>query len=71
MAMKPVSMPKIREIIRLESLGGFSNRQIAVSCNVSPTTVSKVLKAAAEAELLVWPLPELTEMEFRKRLFGP
>ena len=71
MARKPVSMRKIREIIRLGSSGGLSKRQIAASCNVSPTTASKVLKAAAEAELLVWPLPELTEVELRERLFGP
>jgi len=71
MARKPVSMRKIREIIRLGSSGGLSARQIASSCRVSPTTASKVLKAAAEADLLKWPLPDLTEVELRDRLFGP
>lgn len=64
-------MRKIREIIRLGSSGGLSCRQIASSCRVSPTTASKVLKAAEEADLLRWPLPELTQTELRERLFGP
>lgn len=71
MARKPVSMRKIREIIRLGSAGDLSARQIASSCRVSPTTASKVLKAAGEADLLKWPLPDLTEVELRDRLFGP
>lgn len=64
-------MRKIREIIRLGGSGDLSGRQIASSCRVSPTTASKVLKAAEEADLLKWPLPELTEVELRDRLFGP
>ena len=56
MARKPLNMRKIREIIRLGSSGGLSKRQVASSCNVSPTTASKVLNAAAAAELLKWPL---------------
>ena len=71
MARKPLSMRKIREIIRLGGSGDLSGRQIASSCRVSPTTASKVLKAAEEADLLKWPLPELTEVELRERLFGP
>ncbi len=63
-------MRKIREIIRLSNLGGLSIRQIATSCSMSPTTVSKVVSAAESAGLLVWPLPDLTEVELRHRLFG-
>lgn len=70
MARKPLSMRKIREIIRLKSMGELSLRQIASSCHVSPTTVSKVVDAASRSDLLVWPLPELTEVELRERLFG-
>lgn len=63
-------MRKIREIIRLSSLCSLSNRQIASSCCMSPTTVSKVLNAASSADLLKWPLPAMTEVELRHRLFG-
>jgi transposase len=64
-------MRKNREIIRLSCLGDLSQRQIAASCRVSPTTVSKVANAASAADLLRWPLPALTEVELRERLFGP
>jgi transposase len=47
-------MTKYREIIRLKSLG-FSERNIALSCNVSRNTVAKVLAKAAELNLS-WPL---------------
>ena len=46
-------MRKIREVLRLHSLG-LSQRQIAVSCAVGQATVSDYLKAA-EAAGLKWP----------------
>src|SRR5207247_8446964 len=46
-------MRKIREVLRLHSLG-LSQRQIAVSCAVGQATVSEYLKAA-EAAGLKWP----------------
>jgi transposase len=49
-------MRKIQEILRLKE-AGLSNRQIAKSVNVSPSTVS-VLLSQAEKAGLSWPLPE-------------
>jgi len=46
-------MRKIREVLRLESLG-LTQRQIALSCRIGQATVSGYLKAAAQAELR-WP----------------
>ena len=46
-------MRKIREVLRLHSLG-LSQRQIATSCAVGQATVSEYLKAA-EAAGLKWP----------------
>src|SRR5438874_7118859 len=46
-------MRKIREVLRLHSLG-LSQRQIALSCAVGQATVSEYLKAA-EAAGLKWP----------------
>src|SRR5271157_4365574 len=46
-------MRKIREVLRLHSLG-LSQRQIAASCAVGQATVSEYLKAA-EAAGLKWP----------------
>ena len=61
-------MTKYREIIRLNSLG-FSGRNIALTCNVSRNTVSKVLKQASEQNLS-WPLDEsLTEQKLEELLF--
>lgn len=43
-------MRKIREVLRLDSLG-LSQRQIALSCCVGQATVSNYLKAAEHAGL--------------------
>ncbi|MCK9445231.1 MAG: IS21 family transposase [Tissierellaceae bacterium] len=61
-------MTKYREIIRLKSLN-FSQRNIALSCNVSRNTVSKVFKRANELNL-VWPLDEsMTDGSLGKLMF--
>jgi transposase len=61
-------MTKYREILRQKSLG-ISERNIALSCNVSRNTVSKVVKKADEMNLS-WPLPEdLTDGTIRGMLF--
>ena len=43
-------MRKIKEIIRLKK-AGLSNRQIASSCVVSPSSVFEVLRRAEEMNL--------------------
>lgn len=49
-------MRKLQEILRLKE-AGLSNRQIANSINVSPSTVSLIL-SRAKAAGLSWPLPK-------------
>ena len=56
MPRERLSMRKIREALRLKSLG-LSNRQIARSLQISPATVYDYLARARLAEL-GWPLPE-------------
>ena len=61
-------MTKYREILRLTSLG-LSQQSIADSCGVSKKTVNRVLKKAAE-EQLIWPLdPNLTDAVVAERFF--
>ena len=61
-------MTKYREILKLKSLE-FSERNIALSCNVSRNTVSKVVKRATELNLS-WPQSEnRTEEELSEILF--
>lgn len=46
-----VTVRKAKEILRLNYDKGLSNRAIAESCNVSPTTVSQYLERASGADL--------------------
>lgn len=62
-------MRKIREVMRLSALG-LNQHQIARSCSIVQSTVSKYLKLA-EAAGLRWPLPEeLSEQKLDELLFG-
>lgn len=63
---KPV---KIREILRLRSLG-MSNKQIARSCNCSRTTVIEMLKRADDAGLS-WPQAEAIDDRMLKQSIYP
>lgn len=62
-------MKNIKEILRLASAGTFSARQIAKSCNCSPSTVSAVLERAKNAELdTEWPvINEMSDDELETR----
>ena len=61
-------MHKIKEMIRLKD-AGLSNRQIASSCAVSPSTVSEVIHRAEEMGLN-WNAAEgLDEEELEKTLY--
>jgi len=51
-----LSMLKIKEVLRLHSLG-LKQRQIGRSCSISPSTVSDYLQAATKAGL-AWPQVE-------------
>lgn len=62
-------MRKIKEILRLKLNGGFSEREISRSCDISRSTVTDYLRRAAAARLS-WPEAALlTESELEGRLF--
>lgn len=70
MPRERLSMRKIREILRLDSLG-VSGRKIARSVKVGPATVRDYLRRAALAGLS-WPLPEdMDDSALERRLFVP
>ena len=61
-------IPKLREILRLKSLG-FSERNIAQSCGVSRNTVSKVVHRTDELNI-TWPLDhDMTDNTLSELLF--
>lgn len=61
-------MTKYREILRLKSLG-FSDRSIALSCNVSRKTVAKVTRRAEEINIS-WPLDfDMTDHVLEEMMF--
>ena len=55
MPQKRLSMRKLKEVLRLHSLG-LKQQQIARSCLIAQSTVHQYLKAAAAAGVK-WPLP--------------
>ena len=69
MPQERLSSLKIKEILRLHSLG-LKQRQIARSCSISPSTVSDYLCAAAKAGL-AWPeVNEWDDDKLERALFG-
>lgn len=70
MAQEPLSMRKIREILRLKWECRLPNRAVARSCQVGVGTVSDYLQRARDAGLSSWPLPEeLGEAALERLLF--
>ncbi len=62
-------MRKIREVLRLHHECGCENRQIALACCISPSTVSEYLQKA-ERLALTWELAKgLSEADVESRLF--
>lgn len=62
-------MIKLREILRLYYECKFSHRKIAISCNVSSSTVSDYL-ARTKAIDLSWPIPaNITDSDIEELLF--
>ncbi len=71
MPARRLSMRKIKEVLRLKFDGKQSNRNIAVSCSVSRSTVADYL-LRAKAAGLTWPLPNgLSETALDQLLFPP
>jgi transposase len=71
MANTRLSMRKIKEFLRLTHHGGLSDRQVALSLDISRSTV-KEYRARAQRAGLSWPLPEtLSDEALEQRLFPP
>lgn len=71
MPVHPISMRKLKEVLRLKYEAELSQRQIAAALGLSLGVVNKYLNAA-QAVQLGWPLPDdLSEAELRRRLFPP
>jgi transposase len=71
MSAPPISMRKLKDLLRLKYEAGLSQRQIARALRLSLGVVNKYLHAAHAAGLS-WPLPEdLSEAQLRRRLFPP
>jgi transposase len=69
MAAERLSMRTIREILRLKWQNKLSNKKIAVSCNISRSTVKEYLDRSARAGLS-WPLPnDLDDGQLEALLF--
>lgn len=70
MPQERLSVRKIQEVLRLKWQSGLSNRAIARSCSISPTTVSEYVRRALEAGL-TWPLPETLDGDRLYRMLFP
>jgi transposase len=65
-----LSMRTIREVLRLKFEQNLTNRQIAVSCNISRPSVAHYLARAAAAGL-PWPVPEEQDDAALEQLLFP
>ena len=71
MANTRLSMRKIRDVLRLTHDVHLNTRQVALSLNISRSTVTNYQDRAQKAGLS-WPLPDdLTEEALEQRLFPP
>jgi DNA-directed RNA polymerase specialized sigma subunit len=67
--MRPLSMRKIREVLRLRYECQRSHRQIAASCDISPASVGEYLKRAQATGLEWSEVRELSEEQVEALLF--
>jgi DNA-binding CsgD family transcriptional regulator len=58
MPTAPISMRKLKEIIRLKYGCELTHRQIAESLSISPGSVSTYANRAAQLDITTWPLPD-------------
>lgn len=66
MSAFPISMRKLKEILRLKYRCQLSHRQIAKSLSVSPSVVSRYLNQTAQLGIRDYPLsPEWNELNLR------
>lgn len=57
MPTAPISMRKLKEILRLKYGVRLSHRQICRSLAISPSVVSRYANRAAQLRIKQWPLP--------------
>ena len=69
MSRKPISMRKIKEILRLKLECGLSDRKVAASCNVARATVQEYSGRALAAGLSVDQINSMPEEELDQKLF--
>src|SRR5688572_13689526 len=70
MANMRLSMRKIKEFLRLTHHGGLSDRQVALSLDISRSTV-KDYRLRAQRAGLSWPWPETLSDEALEQRFFP
>ena len=58
MSARPITVRKLKEILRLKYQAQMAHRQIALSLHISPSTVSYYLNRAAQLDITAWPLCE-------------
>src|SRR3989442_10139428 len=66
---KRLTMRKLKEVLRLDSLG-LSQHQIARSCSISQSTVHEYV-SAAQAVGVKWPLPETWDDQQIEQMLFP
>jgi DNA-binding transcriptional regulator LsrR (DeoR family) len=71
MANTRLSMRKIKDVLRLTHDVHLNTRQVALSLNISRSTVKNYQERAQKAGLS-WPVPDdLTEEQLEQKLFPP
>lgn len=69
MPTAPISMRKLKEILRLKYGAKLTHRQIANSLSISPSSVSTYANRAAQLDISCWPLDESWDDARLKREF--
>lgn len=71
MSAPPISMRKLKDVLRLKYEAGLSQRQIAAALRLSVGVVNKYVNAA-KAAAITWPLSEnQSDAQLRRQLFPP
>lgn len=69
MSARPITVRKLKEILRLKYQARLSHRQIALSLHVSPSTVSYYANRAAHLGIHDWPLSDIWDDVTLERAF--
>lgn len=69
MSTRPITVRKLKEILRCKYQGKLSHRQIALSLHISASTVSYYVNRAVQLGIQDWPLSELWDDVTLERAF--